>query len=143
SLRVLFCGAEPIRQATLDRFTERFAPAGFDGDTIRPCYGLAEATLMVTRTVGRGPRSYRVDGAALLSHRVVPSDDADAYVVVGGGSPADGVQIAIVDAEGARCPADRVGEIWVRSPSMGAGYWQRPDETAETFGATLADGTGP
>ncbi len=54
----------------------------------------------------------------------------------------DGSEIAIVDpATGSRCPADRVGEIWVRGPSVARGYWGRAEETASTFGASL-DGDG-
>jgi acyl-CoA synthetase (AMP-forming)/AMP-acid ligase II len=32
-----------------------------------------------------------------------------------------------------------VGEIWVQSPSNGVGYWGRPEESRETFGAVPAD----
>ncbi len=48
SWSVAFCGAEPIRSETLARFSEAFAPAGFLANALRPCYGLAEGTLMVT-----------------------------------------------------------------------------------------------
>src|SRR5262249_18938501 len=42
------------------------------------------------------------------------------------------------------CPDGRVGEVWVAGPSVAAGYWNRPEETARTFRATLADtGEGP
>ncbi len=40
-------------------------------------------------------------------------------------------------------PSGRVGEIWVQSRSVAQGYWGRPEETATTFGALLADGRGP
>jgi polyketide synthase 12 len=36
-----------------------------------------------------------------------------------------------------------VGEIWIASPSVARGYWRRPAETNETFGARLATGEGP
>jgi polyketide synthase 12 len=56
SWKVAFNGAEPVRAATLRRFTETFAPAGFRREASYPCYGLAEATLMVTGgTVGTPP----------------------------------------------------------------------------------------
>ena len=44
SWSVAFNGAEPIRQETLERFTEAFAPCGFKKAAFYPCYGLAEAT---------------------------------------------------------------------------------------------------
>ncbi|MDQ1042742.1 acyl-CoA synthetase (AMP-forming)/AMP-acid ligase II [Streptomyces sp. V4I2] len=48
SWKVAFNGAEPVRPATLRRFTETFAPAGFRREAFYPCYGLAESTVMVT-----------------------------------------------------------------------------------------------
>jgi acyl-CoA synthetase (AMP-forming)/AMP-acid ligase II len=48
SWRVAFCGAEPIRPRTLDRFATAFANCGFRREAFYPCYGLAEATLMVS-----------------------------------------------------------------------------------------------
>jgi fatty-acyl-CoA synthase len=49
-LRICITGAEPVRPATLDAFTEAFAPAGFDPLAFCPAYGLAEAGLAVTMT---------------------------------------------------------------------------------------------
>ncbi|HLE83084.1 MAG TPA: AMP-binding protein, partial [Thermoanaerobaculia bacterium] len=48
SWRLAFNGAEPVRAATLDRFSAAFAPWGFRREAFHPCYGLAEATLFVT-----------------------------------------------------------------------------------------------
>ena len=43
-----------------------------------------------------------------------------------------------------RMPADQVGEIWVSGPSVAQGYWNRADETEQTFRAYLQDtGEGP
>src|SRR6185369_10609361 len=48
SWSVAFNGAEPVRAETLRRFAEAFAPCGFRRSAFVPCYGLAEATLLVT-----------------------------------------------------------------------------------------------
>ena len=41
-------------------------------------------------------------------------------------------------------PPEQEGEIWIAGPSVAAGYWNRPEETARTFGARLAgSGEGP
>ncbi len=32
-----------------------------------------------------------------------------------------------------------MGEVWFAGPSVARGYWNQPDETAETFEATLDD----
>jgi acyl-CoA synthetase (AMP-forming)/AMP-acid ligase II/acyl carrier protein len=44
----------------------------------------------------------------------------------------------------AGCTDGVIGEIWVRGPSVAQGYWDRPDDTNETFAAFRADtGDGP
>lgn len=48
SWEVAFNGAEPLRPATLRRFADAFADCGFRAQAFTPCYGLAEATLLVT-----------------------------------------------------------------------------------------------
>jgi len=45
-------GAEPVRAQTLQRFAEAFGPSGFRKEALYPCYGLAEATLMVATGTG-------------------------------------------------------------------------------------------
>ncbi len=53
--RLAFCGAEPIRARALQTFEQRFSSVGFRSDVFYPCYGLAEATLIVTggKVLGR------------------------------------------------------------------------------------------
>ncbi|MFC5745415.1 AMP-binding protein [Actinomadura rugatobispora] len=54
-----------------------------------------------------------------------------------------GQYVAIADpATGERRPDGRVGEIWVHGPNITAGYWGRPEATAETFQAVLAGDRG-
>ena len=48
SWSVAFNGAEPVRYETLKRFSEVFTKCGFRPEAFYPCYGLAEATLMVS-----------------------------------------------------------------------------------------------
>ncbi len=48
SWAVAFSGAEPVRAETLEQFANKFAPYGFRKDAFYPCYGLAEATLLVS-----------------------------------------------------------------------------------------------
>ncbi|HVK98885.1 MAG TPA: AMP-binding protein, partial [Dongiaceae bacterium] len=48
SWRVAYTGAEPVRHDTMDAFIERYVPVGFSAGAVYPCYGLAEATLLVT-----------------------------------------------------------------------------------------------
>ncbi|MBB2914097.1 amino acid adenylation domain-containing protein [Streptosporangium becharense] len=124
--RVAFNGAEPIRRATLARFAEAFAPAGFRPEAFFPCYGLAEATLIVSG--GFAPVSGEGSGEG----------------PVGCGRGGAGQEVRIVDPVTARpCPAGHEGEVWLRGPSVAGGYWNRPEENREVFQAELADGGGP
>lgn len=116
--RLAFNGAEPIRQSTLDAFRDMFAPCGFDAGAFRPCYGLAEATLLVT--TGRG-------------------------ATTSCGHAAPGTDMRIVDPNTLR-PSDSSapGEIWVAGPGVAAGYWNQPEATKSIFDARIAgSGEGP
>ena len=104
SWRVAFNGSEPVRHETLERFTAAFAPYGFRADAFHPCYGLAEATLMVaSKRAGTMPVSREVDG------RMRVSSGRGEHVEI------------------------RNGEICVSGPSVARGYWRRDAETAEVF----------
>ena len=48
SWRVAYCGAEKVRADVLERFSDRFAKYGFQRRALLPCFGLAEASLLVT-----------------------------------------------------------------------------------------------
>lgn len=144
--RVAFNGAEPIRSRSLERFAEAFAPSGFRPDAFHPCYGLAEATLMVTGGFRPAPAVDRVDGEALSRGWAVPAaDGAEGTELVGCGSPPDDLRLVVADPDSlTRCPPGRVGEIWVSGPSVAQGYWNRDDTSEHVFGARLADtGEGP
>ncbi len=141
SWRIAFTGAEPIRAETLTRFSQRFAEAGFRREAFYPCYGLAEATLMVSG--GRafaGPRVLSVDAAELSQGRIQVRDgSAGSKSLVGCGQAMVAHSLRIVDPATAEpCPAGRVGEIWVRGPSIAQSYWNRPEETQESLRAQLA-----
>lgn len=143
-----FIGAEAVRAATLDRFAEVFAQCGFSREAFYPCYGLAEATLMVTGPKsGTGAAVRAFSDEALSLGRVEPLPDTSPHGrrLVGCGAPVGSLRLAIVDAQ-TLAPAgpDEVGEIWVAGESVGQGYWHDPQNTAATFNAWRSDnGDGP
>jgi len=131
----VFTGAEPIRAQTLAGFAERLAPAGFRADSLLPCYGLAESTLMVAAKDHPGPVvTTAVDQNALAKGRFEPSPQNGQVMVASGAFPDSGVRIADPQT-GCALPDGEVGEIWVTGASVAAGYWRNPTATAETFGA--------
>ena len=141
-------GAEPIRASTLDNFCEKFAAIGFRPEAFYPCYGMAESTLIVTGGTRTGEPVHRTfDDESLHEHRVVPvSPDAEsARTLVGCGRILPDEEVVIVDPKTYKhLPPGQVGEIWVDSPSVGLGYWNRLEETEQTFKAKLSDsGGGP
>jgi acyl transferase domain-containing protein/acyl-CoA synthetase (AMP-forming)/AMP-acid ligase II/thioesterase domain-containing protein len=145
--RLAFNGAEPVRLSTLEKFAERFAPAGFRREGFFPCYGLAEGTLYVTGAPrGRFPRALHVDAGELERHKLVPTenDAPGSRALVGCGGPIETI-VRIVDPHTlAACEPGAIGEIWVQGPSVARGYWNRPDATRDTFDARIAgSGEGP
>ncbi|WKB51316.1 fatty acyl-AMP ligase [Eleftheria terrae] len=142
SLRRVFCGAEPVTQATLQRFCGRFAPRGFSRAALLPCYGLAEATLFVAGKAGpESPSVVKVDTAALDHGFVhVTQQTAGARALVGCGTAAHGHELLIVDPQTRlRLPERMVGEIWIRGRNVGLGYFEKDAASEETFRACLAD----
>ncbi|HSL83471.1 MAG TPA: AMP-binding protein, partial [Thermoanaerobaculia bacterium] len=139
---VAFDGSEPVRPATLERFARAFAPCGFRRSAFQPCYGLAEATLFVTGgAVGEEPVVRSLDAAELERHRAVAAEGEAARAVAGCGRAAEGHRVAIADPETGRpLPPGHVGEVWVAGPSVARGYWGRPEESAEVFGARRVRG---
>ena len=125
-----FCGAEPVFHAVLESFRRRFAPAGFQGESLFGCYGLAETSLYVA-------------GARPTNEPVIPSqptgkefDRVPCYA-----TPEMKETIRIVDPL-TRHPVTEgeSGEIWICSDSVGSGYFDEPDATAKQFSArTIPD----
>lgn len=139
--RVAFSGAERVRPRTLERFAERFGPCGFRREAFLPCYGLAEATLMVSGGPrAAGPTVAHLAAEGLARHRVqeTTGDDPGSISFVGCGECCPEVEVAIVDPEsGVRLPESGIGEIWVRGASVARGYFGNPEMTAEVFEARL------
>ena len=147
-------GAEPVRRDTLVRFAERFAGNGVRLRTLYPCYGLAETTLMVSGGhISEDPVFCRVDKHELERDRiaviegVIEGEAAAGTLVqelVSSGRTILDTRVRIVDPETRReCDPSRVGEVWVAGPTVCQGYWQRPDETRDTFQAFMTDGAKP
>ncbi len=135
--RVAGVGGEPVRPATMRRFAERFAAAGFDAAALNPSYGLAEGTLGVAFTpVGRGLRTLTVDAADFAERGVVRpvADGPGAREIVSCGRPLSGWEVRVRAASGELLGESAEGRIELRGGSVAQGYWEAPELTAETFG---------
>ncbi|MET8974897.1 fatty acyl-AMP ligase [Streptomyces sp. NPDC004539] len=153
--RTAVSGGEPVRPETLRDFADRFGRAGLRPGAFAACYGLAEATLLVSGggTLPRHERGHErsqdrgcertVDAEALERHLWQPPRPGRPARSLLSCGPATGCEIRIVDPDTrATVPDGRIGEIWVRGQGVARGYWRDLGETARVFHAATADGEG-
>ncbi len=133
----LINGSEPVTVSSMRKFNEAFAPYGLPKTAIKPCYGMAEATLFVSATKHEDEaKVVYVDRNELNAGRMVRVDQnaENAIPQVSCGFVGRSQWATIVDPETGTEQADeRVGEIWLHGANMGVGYWGRPEESTETF----------
>ena len=104
SFRTMYCGAEPIREQTVETFLETAVPLGLRPDALVFCYGLAEATLLVT--------SHRFRGLRESFDRSVTK-----WPVASVGMPASVAELKLEAAPG------QVANIQIRGDTVFPGYW--------------------
>jgi len=148
SWAIAFNGAEPVRAETIDRFVEAYAPHGFRREAFYPCYGLAEATLIVTGGYQDvAPEILPVDARSLERGHVVEAPENAAFQrrLVSSGRVLPEVEVRIVDPQTrSLCQEGQIGEIWIEGPSVAQGYWGYLDDAQQPFGQYVADtGEGP
>lgn len=49
------------------------------------------------------------------------------------GRPWGGAELLVLDEAGAPAALGEPGDLWVRGPTVAAGYWKKPEQTAERF----------
>ena len=117
-------GSEMVRPETVEGFCSTFAPAGFPASGVRPAYGLAEATLVVTI-------DKRLGGARVRDVPVRRAGELEA--VVGTGTPVRDTRIEIRSPDGRALPSGSIGELWISGPGLMSGYLGEPAATAEVL----------
>lgn len=142
--RVAYNGAEPVRARTLDAFANAFAVSGFRREALFPCYGMAEATLMVSGAhLHAAPTVIQADKAQLARDRielVASSALATPVALVSSGIAALDTTVRIVDPESMTAlPEGRVGEIWVNGPGVPIAYRNQTELSEATFHARIVD----
>ncbi|CPR08054.1 Fatty acyl-AMP ligase FadD28 and polyketide synthase [Mycobacterium bohemicum DSM 44277] len=138
-VRHILNGAERVQPSTMRRFAERFARFNLRPEALRPSYGLAEAVVFVaTRESGHPPEVVWFESDELTAGQAKRCASGEGLPLISYGMP-PWLTVRIVDPETRiECPAGTVGEIWVHGENVATAYWQKPDETERTFGATLA-----
>jgi long-chain acyl-CoA synthetase len=105
SVRLAVSGAAPLPPEVGAAFHERF------GVVVHQGYGLTEAAPIVTTTAlaGNAPRPGSI------------------------GPPLPGVEVRIVDGDGADVLDGDPGELWVRGPNVFPGYWHDDEASARVL----------
>ncbi|MFT2019765.1 AMP-binding protein [Streptomyces sp. 796.1] len=115
----VFCGAEPIREASVRSFLDAAAPWGFDPTALVFCYGLAEAALLAT--------SHRYVDPATSFHADGPATTARL------GTPVPGLGLRVVDEGGLVCPEGLTGSVQLRGDTLFDGYDGATDHRVTWF----------
>lgn len=136
----ILSGSERVHPATLNRFSDRFAPFNFRDDMILPSYGLAEGTVYAASRPKGGSPEVAYFEPEKLSEGIVERGDAHTGTpLLSYGTPKSPT-VRIVDSDVCiECAAGTVGEIWIHGENVAEGYWHKPEETQRTFGGMLAN----
>jgi acyl-CoA synthetase (AMP-forming)/AMP-acid ligase II len=126
-----------VRANTIEGFAEAFARYGLSPEALRPCYGLAEATLLASCSKpSRAPVIGCFDRAELACGRAVPAASGAGVRLVSCGQAAAGHAIQITSSDDTPTTDGQVGEIWLRGPSVASGYWALPGISNDVFRVT-------
>jgi fatty-acyl-CoA synthase len=112
SLKTIYYGAAAISPTRLKEAIERFGPIFFQ------FFGQTECPMCIT------------------SLRKEDHDPTNLERLASCGRPVPWLHVALLDDAGNEVPVGEPGEICVRGPLVMAGYWKKPEQTAEA----LADG---
>ncbi len=99
---------------------------------------MAEASVYIaTREAGHPPEIVHFESEKLAAGHAKRCASGSGTALVSYGAPQSPI-VRIVDPETrTECPAGTVGEIWAQGDNVGSGYWQRPEDSERTFGATI------
>lgn len=124
SLRWALSGAEQVDPEDVEQLCDAGAPFGLRPEAIVPAYGMAETTVAVSFSeCGRGMAVDEVDADLLaVLHRAVPASKGHTRRLVKLGRPLDGLEVRVVDEDGATLPPRGVGVLEVRGDPVTRGY---------------------
>ena len=138
----ILIGSEPVTKAAVETFVEAFKDSKLDPQVLRPSYGLAEATLIVsTPQTEERPLFKTFDREEVGNGRIVEAEDGIPFA--SNGQPVPDMRYAIVDPETKQeVDNGQIGELWLHGDNVAAGYEGREEETQKTFNNHLRDQDG-
>jgi acyl-CoA synthetase (AMP-forming)/AMP-acid ligase II len=110
TVRAIYLGSEPINIPNLEALLDLLAPAGLRRDVFMPCYGMAEAVLLVSSM------------PAQSELRVVKSPSGLQAISVG--RPMPEFTVRLRDEQGRVCAENELGEIELSGGSLAASYFE-------------------
>ena len=125
SVRAIYIGSEPIHVDHLLEFAELLRPYGLRRSALKPCYGMAEAVLMIS--------SLAIDEDPVI--RLLP--DGRKQISVGRVLP--GFELRLRAESGQLCGEGEEGEIELRGGTLASSYY---DEEASFLGSDQFYSTG-
>ncbi|MDO4909003.1 MAG: FadD32-like long-chain-fatty-acid--AMP ligase [Corynebacterium sp.] len=136
----LIIGGEPVSKASVEAFKAAFSEYNLQDAVIRPSYGMAEASLLLSTPISmERPTFRRLDRTALANGEMKLSEDPHtSFEFASVGVPVSPMGLVIVDQETKQeLPDGEIGEIWFQGDNVAGGYLNRAEATAEAFHNTL------
>lgn len=133
SIEVIVNGAEPINPSSVRQFYDTFKPAGLREGTIVPCFGLAEATVIVSSKQFLKPeKTITIDKTLFRSGKIVLSNHLDSRTLMSSGVPLMPLKI-VNEQTHQECGDMQIGEVWITGGSVTKGYYNKIKETKQAF----------
>ena len=114
NLRTIVYGGGPMYVESLKRALAAFGPV------FAQIYGQGESPMTIT-------------GLRTDDHRNADGQINDDDILGSVGYPRSGMQVCVLDSDGAAVPSGSIGEIACRGDAVMVGYWNNPSATAETL----------
>jgi long-chain acyl-CoA synthetase len=112
-LRAVVYGGAPFAPADLRRALEVFGP-------------------VFVQLFGQGETPMTATVLPVADHAAALAGDRPERLA-SAGYPRPGMDVRVLGDDDAELPVGEIGEVCVQGPAVMAGYWQRPDETAEAL----------
>lgn len=143
TVQAIISGGEPIRKESYKKFHSKFSELNLEYNTLSPLYGMSEMGTVTTKRPGQPLKFLHLDIQSLERGRAqVTFEEQKSKAIASCGEIGENTEILIVNPETFEvCDPENIGEIWVKSPSVSLGYFNRKTETESTFSGVLRNST--